>query len=83
VQPQPVKQEPVTKQEPKPEPPQVEAAPIVSEPASVTQPLAALTLLETPVEQPQQLGLLDTDTEPSKEDSLQLELLPEPVRQSG
>jgi glycosyltransferase involved in cell wall biosynthesis len=65
------------------EPPTAEAAPTASEPASVTQPLAALALLETPVEQPMQLGLLGNDAESSKEDSQQLELLPEPVRQSG
>jgi glycosyltransferase involved in cell wall biosynthesis len=65
------------------EPPK--AAPELSppEPASVTQPLAALALVESPVEQPVQLGLLGSDTPPSKEDSLQLELLPEPVGQSG
>jgi glycosyltransferase involved in cell wall biosynthesis len=47
------------------------------EPASVTQPLAALALLETPAEQPLQLGLLadDAPTTPAKEVSPQLELL--------
>jgi glycosyltransferase involved in cell wall biosynthesis len=58
-------------------------APAPAEPASVTQPLAALALLESPVEQPTQLGLLGSDPQPAKDDSLQLELLPEPVRQSG
>jgi hypothetical protein len=60
-----------------------ESAPTPAEPASVTQPLAALALLESPVEQPVQLGLLGNDAPPSKEDSLQLELLPDPVAQSG
>jgi hypothetical protein len=43
----------------------------------VTQPLAALSLLETPVEQPQQLGLLadDAPTTPAAQISPQLELL--------
>jgi glycosyltransferase involved in cell wall biosynthesis len=63
--------------------PKVAAVPAPVEPASVTQPLAALALLETPAEQPTQLGLLGSDPQPSKDDSLQLELLPEPVRQSG
>jgi hypothetical protein len=47
------------------------------EPASVTQPLAALALLETPTEQPQQLGLLadDAPTTPAQEVSPQLDLL--------
>jgi hypothetical protein len=59
-----------------------------AEPASVTQPLAALALLESPPEQPMQpqptqLVLLGGDPQPAKDDSLQLELLPEPVRQSG
>jgi glycosyltransferase involved in cell wall biosynthesis len=54
------------------------------EPASVTQPLAALTLLETPVEQPVQLGLLGggaapAPSPPTIEDSGQLQLLPDPV----
>ena len=64
-------------------PPKVAAVPAPAEPASVTQPLAALALLEAPAEQPTQLGLLGSDPQPSKDDSLQLELLPEPVRQSG
>lgn len=67
-----------------PAPPKVESAAAPAEPASVTQPLAALTLLEsTPIDQPMQLGLLGNTEPPSKEDSLQLELLPEPVRHSG
>jgi hypothetical protein len=45
-----------------------------SEPASVTQPLAALSLLETPVEQPLQLGLLGEEP-PAQQASPQLELL--------
>jgi len=61
----------------------VAAAPAPAEPASVTQPLAALALLEGSVEQPTQLGLLGSDAQPAKDDSLQLELLPEPARQSG
>jgi glycosyltransferase involved in cell wall biosynthesis len=69
------------------EPPQAEPAPVpTTEPASVTQPLAALALLEsTPgsTPEPTQLGLLGNEPEPSKDDSLQLELLPEPARQSG
>jgi len=77
-----VKLEPPT---PKVELPKAEPAPTPPpEPASVTQPLAALALLESSPEQPTQLGLLGNDApEPSKDDSLQLELLPEPVRQSG
>jgi hypothetical protein len=49
----------------------------VPEPASVTQPLAALALLETPpAEQPMQLGLLGNDPPaPAKEESPQLDLL--------
>jgi hypothetical protein len=71
-------------QQPVAEPSKVEPAPTPPEPASVTQPLAALALLESPVEQPQQLGLLGNDgPAPAKDDSLQLELLPEPVSQSG
>jgi glycosyltransferase involved in cell wall biosynthesis len=68
--------------EPKPQPasPPVLAttpAPAAAEPASVTQPLAALALLETPAEQPVQLGLLadDAPTTPAPEVSPQLELL--------
>ncbi|HEX4972918.1 MAG TPA: glycosyltransferase [Steroidobacteraceae bacterium] len=61
----------------------VAAAPAPAEPASVTQPLAALALLEGSVEQPTQLGLLGSDAQPAKDDSLQLELLPGPARQSG
>jgi len=72
----------LAKDEPVKAQPQAAAAPAPAEPASVTQPLAALALLETPVEQPTQLGLLG-DSQPAKDDSLQLELLPEPVRQSG
>jgi hypothetical protein len=53
------------------------------EPASVTQPLAALTLLETPVEQPVQLGLLGgaepAPSLPAIDDSGQLQLLPDPA----
>jgi hypothetical protein len=47
------------------------------EPASVTQPLAALALLETPpAEQPMQLGLLGNDPPAAaKEESTQLDLL--------
>jgi glycosyltransferase involved in cell wall biosynthesis len=54
-------------------------SPGAGEPASVTQPLAALSLLETPVEQPLQLGLLgDEPTVPAAtEASPQLELLGE------
>jgi hypothetical protein len=55
-----------------------EPAPVATpEPVSVTQPLAALALLETPVEQPQQLGLLadDAPTTPVQEVSPQLDLL--------
>jgi hypothetical protein len=63
--------------------PKAAAATAPAEPASVTQPLAALALLEGSVEQPTQLGLLGSDPQPSKDDSLQLELLPEPARQSG
>jgi glycosyltransferase involved in cell wall biosynthesis len=78
---------PVVKLQPAPvkvEPPKVEPTPAPPEPASVTQPLAALALLESPAEQPMQLGLLGNDpAPPSKEDSLQLELLPASVRQSG
>jgi glycosyltransferase involved in cell wall biosynthesis len=82
------KAEPPKAEPPKVEAPKVEAkvqvAPAAPEPASVTQPLAALALLESPVEQPTQLGLLGGEASaPSKDDSLQLELLPEPVRQSG
>lgn len=60
----------------------VAPTPPAPEPASVTQPLAALTLLETPVE-PVQLGLLGTAapepvSTPSIEDSGQLQLLPDP-----
>jgi glycosyltransferase involved in cell wall biosynthesis len=55
------------------------------EPASVTQPLAALALLETPVE-PVQLGLLgstapEPPSTPAIDDSGQLQLLPDPQRQ--
>jgi hypothetical protein len=83
-QPAPPKAEPRKAELLKVEPPKVEAAATPAEPASVTQPLAALTLLEsTPVEHPTQLGLLGNAEPPSKEDSLQLELLPEPVRHSG
>jgi glycosyltransferase involved in cell wall biosynthesis len=86
--PQPVKAEPAKAESPKAElpkaePVKAESAPTPAEPASVTQPLAALALLESAVEQPVQLGLLGNDTPPSKEDSLQLELLPDPVAQSG
>jgi glycosyltransferase involved in cell wall biosynthesis len=50
--------------------------PAAAEPASATQPLAALSLLETPVEQPQQLGLLGEEPPaPTTEASPQLELL--------
>jgi glycosyltransferase involved in cell wall biosynthesis len=77
---EPVKVQPKTAATPAPAP--------AAEPASVTQPLAALALLESPPEQPlqpqpTQLGLLGSDPQPAKDDSLQLELLPEPVRQSG
>jgi hypothetical protein len=66
------------------EPAKAEPAPAPPEPASVTQPLAALALLESAVEQPVQLALLGNDAvSPKEEDSLQLELLPEPVGQSG
>jgi len=70
VEPAPVPQ-PVQAAQPAPAP---AAAP---EPASVTQPLAALALLETPAEQPLQLGLLadDAPTTPAQEVSPQLELL--------
>jgi glycosyltransferase involved in cell wall biosynthesis len=86
--PQPVKAEPAKAESPKvelpkAEPVKAESAPTPAEPASVTQPLAALALLESAVEQPVQLGLLGNDTPPSEEDSLQLELLPDPVAQSG
>lgn len=68
-------------------PPKAELSLAPAEPASVTQPLAALAILEGPVEQPKQLGLLGDPApktgDPAKDDSLQLELLPEPVRQSG
>jgi hypothetical protein len=76
--------EPVAKATPAPAPaaaakaPQPAPAPVATpEPASVTQPLAALSLLETPVEQPQQLGLLadDAPTTPAAQISPQLELL--------
>lgn len=72
---------------PKLEPPKLELAkaesvPTLTEPASVTQPLAALTLLESPVEPPMQLGLLGNDPLPPKDDSPQLELLPDAVGQS-
>jgi glycosyltransferase involved in cell wall biosynthesis len=87
---EPAKVEPQTLELAKDEPAQVQPAkaeaapaPVLAEPASVTQPLAALALLEAPLEQPMQLGLLETDAQPSKDDSLQLELLPEPARQSG
>ncbi len=72
---------------PAPAQPQAAAAPPapipVPEPASVTQPLAALTLLETPVEQPVQLALLgspapETPATPAIDDSGQLQLLPDP-----
>jgi glycosyltransferase involved in cell wall biosynthesis len=60
------------------------------EPESVTQPLAALALLETPVEQPVQLGLLGGEAPapaappPASDESLQLELLADPPqRMSG
>jgi hypothetical protein len=61
----------------------VAPAPPAPEPASVTQPLAALTLLETPIE-PVQLGLLGSPaperaSTPSLDDSGQLQLLPDPV----
>jgi glycosyltransferase involved in cell wall biosynthesis len=82
-QPQPVSAAEPKVATPKAEPPKVESAPAPAEPASVTQPLAALALLESPVEQPTQLGLLGNDPATPKDDSLQLELLPEPVRQSG
>jgi glycosyltransferase involved in cell wall biosynthesis len=82
-QPLPVKAAEPKVEPPKVEPPKVESAPAPAEPASVTQPLAALALLESPVEQPTQLGLLGDDPATPKDDSLQLELLPEPVRQSG
>lgn len=50
------------------------AAPTATaEPASVTQPLAALALLEAPAEQPTQLTLIDDP--PAKEPSPQLDLL--------
>jgi glycosyltransferase involved in cell wall biosynthesis len=80
--------EPPKVEAPKVEAPKVELSLAPVEPASVTQPLAALALLEAPAEQPMQLGLLGNDPapatdEPLKDDSLQLELLPEPVRQSG
>ncbi|HEY7643372.1 MAG TPA: glycosyltransferase [Steroidobacteraceae bacterium] len=72
----------VTPQPPPPkEPPKATPAP--TEPASVTQPLAALAMLESaPAGQPQQMGLLGTEAQPSQPE-LQLELLPEPVRHSG
>jgi hypothetical protein len=60
-------------------------APVAApEPASVTQPLAALALLETPAEQPQQLGLLadDAPTTPAPEVSPQLELLADDRKQA-
>jgi glycosyltransferase involved in cell wall biosynthesis len=79
---EPVKLE-LAKDEPVRAQPTAAAVPAPAEPASVTQPLAALALLESPVEQPTQLGLLGADPRPAKDDSLQLELLPEPVRQSG
>ncbi|HKS54029.1 MAG TPA: glycosyltransferase [Steroidobacteraceae bacterium] len=85
--PQPAKPAESKVQPPKVEPPKVELSPAPAEPASVTQPLAALALLETPVEQPKQLGLLGDPAsqadEMLKDATVQLELLPEPVRQSG
>lgn len=52
------------------------------EPASVTQPLAALALLESSSEQPIQLTLLDGgDEAPAPEHSSQLELLPLPAEE--
>jgi glycosyltransferase involved in cell wall biosynthesis len=82
---EPVKLE-LAKDEPVQVQPKAAPAPAPAEPASVTQPLAALALLEMPVEQsvePLQLGLLGSDPQPAKDESPQLELLPEPVRQSG
>ncbi len=68
---------------PTPAPVAVTAATPPPEPASATQPLAALSLLETPVEQPVQLGLLGgaapTPSPPASDDSGQLQLLPDPV----
>jgi hypothetical protein len=55
----------------------------VPEPASVTQPLAALALLETSVDQPVQLGLLGGGETPAPavaDASPQLELLPDDDR---
>jgi glycosyltransferase involved in cell wall biosynthesis len=49
------------------------APPATTEPASVTQPLAALAVLEAPAEQPTQLALIDDP--PAKEASSQLDLL--------
>jgi hypothetical protein len=49
------------------------ASTATTEPASVTQPLAALALLEAPAEQPTQLALIDDP--PAKEASSQLDLL--------
>lgn len=83
LQPAAAKLEPPKVEPTKAEPPKVELAPTPPEPASVTQPLAALALLESPTQQPLQLGLLGNDPSPSKEDSLQLELLPDAVGQSG
>jgi hypothetical protein len=57
--------------------PAAAAAASTPEPASITQPLAALALLESPpAEQPMQLGLLGNDPPaPAKEESGQLDLL--------